>query len=64
MTDYNLTPKEHAVLKELLEGKSNREIMTALDLSLRAVQGRIVKIAIKYGVKKRTEIIAKHSGVN
>ena len=63
MTDYNLTPNQHAVLNELLKGKSNREIMAALDLSLRTVQGRLVEIAIKYGVKRRTEIIAKHFGV-
>jgi len=63
VTDYGLTPFQHKVLKELLKGKSNREIAEALNITIRAVKGRMICIAIKYGVAKRHEIVTKHHGI-
>lgn len=59
---------DYAAIAELTESNvklraENAEIAQALGLSLRAIKGRMIGIAIKYGVTKRTEIITKHLGV-
>ena len=63
MTNPSLTTHQASVRDLLILGLSNKEIANALNISTRAVKGRLVKIAIKYGVKKRAEIIVKHHGV-
>lgn len=53
-----LAPKEMSVLKGLLQGKQNKEIAAALDISLRTVQLRRSRLLRKMGVESIPELFA------
>jgi DNA-binding NarL/FixJ family response regulator len=51
-----VSTKERAVLAQLLEGKSNREISSELGISEKTVKNHLWKIYRKLGVKSRTQL--------
>jgi two-component system response regulator FixJ len=52
-----LTPGERRVLGLIVEGKPNKEIATALDLSVRTIEDRRGKLMKKLGVKSVAELV-------
>jgi len=52
-----LTPREMAALKLMADGKANKEIATALDISERTVKAHLGHLFEKLGVTTRTEAI-------
>ncbi|MDZ8117554.1 response regulator transcription factor [Pontiella agarivorans] len=52
-----LTPRERDVLKQLAEGRSNQEIVDALNISLPTVKMHIVHIREKLGAQDRTQAV-------
>jgi DNA-binding CsgD family transcriptional regulator len=52
----NLTQQEKAVLHEILEGRSNKEIAAALFISLSTVKSHINSIYKKLGVNSRKDL--------
>lgn len=57
VTRVQLTPREMATLRLLADGKSNKEIANALDISERTVKTHLVHLFEKLGVTSRTEAI-------
>ena len=53
-----LTPAEERVAALVAEGKTNREVASALFLSERTVEGHLARVFAKLGIKQRTEIAA------
>ena len=52
-----LTPREMATLTLLADGKANKEIASALDISERTVKTHLGHLFEKLGVTSRTEAI-------
>lgn len=52
-----LTPGEHEVLRQLIEGKSNKKIATELGLSVRTIEVRRAKIMRKMKAQSLAELI-------
>ena len=61
-----LTPREREVLVLVAEGRSNREIATALTISERTVQTHIRSILAKLGLRSRTQaaLVAVREGLS
>src|SRR5213075_2991676 len=57
VTRVQLTPREMAALKLMADGKANKEIATALDISERTVKTHLGHLFDKLGVTSRTEAI-------
>ena len=57
VTRVQLTPREMAALKLVADGKANKEIATALDISERTVKTHLGHLFDKLGVTSRTEAI-------
>jgi DNA-binding NarL/FixJ family response regulator len=57
VTRVQLTPREMATLRLLADGKANKEIATALDISERTVKSHLAHLFEKLGVTSRTEAI-------
>jgi two-component system NarL family response regulator len=57
VTRVQLTPRELATLRLLADGKANKEIATALDISERTVKTHLAHLFEKLGVTSRTEAI-------
>src|SRR4029079_8635835 len=57
VTRVQLTPREMAALKLLADGKANKEIATALDISERTVKTHLGHLSEKLGVTSRTEAV-------
>jgi two-component system NarL family response regulator len=57
VTRVQLTPREMAALKLMADGKANKEIATALDISERTVKTHLGHLFEKLGVTSRTEAI-------
>jgi DNA-binding NarL/FixJ family response regulator len=57
VTRVQLTPREMATLRLLADGKSNKEIANALNISERTVKTHLVHLFEKLGVTSRTEAI-------
>ena len=57
VTRVQLTPREMATLRLLADGKSNKEIANALDISDRTVKTHLAHLFEKLGVTSRTEAI-------
>ena len=57
VTRVQLTPREMATLKLLADGKANKEIATALDISERTVKTHLAHLFEKLGVTSRTEAV-------
>jgi len=55
MGSEDLTPREFDVLKEIVDGKSNKEIATALNVSEATVKTHINSLLGKLGVTDRTQ---------
>lgn len=57
VTRVQLTPRETATLRLLADGKANKEIANALDISERTVKTHLAHLFEKLGVTSRTEAI-------
>jgi DNA-binding NarL/FixJ family response regulator len=57
VTRVRLTPREMATLKLLADGKANKEIASALDISERTVKTHLGHLFEKLGVTSRTEAV-------
>jgi two-component system NarL family response regulator len=57
VTRVQLTPREMATLRLMADGKANKEIATALDISERTVKTHLGHLFEKLGVTSRTEAI-------
>jgi DNA-binding NarL/FixJ family response regulator len=57
VTRVQLTPREMASLRLLADGKANKEIAAALDISERTVKTHLAHLFEKLGVTSRTEAI-------
>lgn len=55
--DDTLSPREHAVLRQLCGGLSNKEIARALSVSENTVKTHLANIYAKLGVGRRTEAL-------
>lgn len=60
----SLTPRELAVLQQMAQGKTNKEIASALQISSQTVKNHISHILVKLGVSDRTAavLMALHRG--
>jgi ligand-binding sensor domain-containing protein/DNA-binding CsgD family transcriptional regulator len=54
---YNISPREHEILRLIMKGKSNKEIEDALFISMPTVKTHISNIYKKFAVKNRLELI-------
>lgn len=52
-----LTPREMAALKLVADGKANKEIAAALDISERTVKTHLAHLFEKLGATSRTEAV-------
>jgi DNA-binding NarL/FixJ family response regulator len=59
-----LTPREVEVVRELIEGNSNREIAVNLCLSPNTVRSHLQTISAKLGVKSRARLAARARMLN
>jgi DNA-binding CsgD family transcriptional regulator len=50
------TPREHEITRLLSRGLSNKEIATALSLSVRTVEGHVYQASTKVGISSRDEL--------
>ena len=57
VTRVRLTPREMSALQLMADGKANKEIATALDISERTVKTHLAHLFEKLGVTTRTEAI-------
>jgi two-component system NarL family response regulator len=57
VTRVQLTPREMATLKLLADGKANKEIASALDISERTVKTHLAHLFEKLGATSRTEAV-------
>jgi len=57
VTHLQLTPREMATLKLLADGKANKEIASALDISERTVKTHLAHLFEKLGATSRTEAV-------
>jgi two-component system NarL family response regulator len=57
VTRVQLTPREMAALKLMADGKANKEIANALDISERTVKTHLGHLFEKLGVTSRTEAV-------
>ena len=57
VSEHELTPREHEVMRELSAGKSNKEIGAALDISEATVKVHVTHILEKLKVTGHTEAI-------
>ena len=57
VTRVRLTPREMSTLKLLADGKANKEIATALDISERTVKTHLGHLFEKLGATSRTEAV-------
>ena len=57
VTRVRLTPREMATLKLLADGKANKEIASALDISERTVKTHLGHLFEKLGATSRTEAV-------
>jgi DNA-binding CsgD family transcriptional regulator len=56
---FELTPTEERVAALVMEGQTNREVATALSLSVNTIEWNLSRIYRKVGVRSRTELAAK-----
>lgn len=57
LSEYNISKREEEVIRQLCEGKANREISQALFISLQTVKDHIYRIYQKTDVKNRVQLI-------
>jgi DNA-binding CsgD family transcriptional regulator len=54
-----MTPRELGVLKELAEGRSNKEIARRLGISPETVKTHLARLYERLGARRRTEAVLK-----
>jgi DNA-binding CsgD family transcriptional regulator len=54
----NLSPAEHAVVRLVLDGRSNREIADARGVSVKTVANQLRAVYEKLGINSRFELAA------
>lgn len=59
---HDLTPAERRVAELVAEGRTNREVATALFLSPRTVASHLTRVYAKLGVRSRTELARRLIG--
>jgi len=57
LTEYHISKREEEVIRELCEGKTNKEISDALFISLQTVKDHVYRIYQKTDVKNRVQLI-------
>jgi len=57
LKEYGITKREEEVIREICEGKTNREISESLFISLQTVKDHIYRIFQKTNVKNRVQLI-------
>jgi pimeloyl-ACP methyl ester carboxylesterase len=62
LADFDLTPRERAILDEICAAKSNKEIARELDVSEKTIRNHATNIFAKIGVSSRQEAIVKVRG--
>lgn len=55
---WQLTPRQAQVLKEILEGRANKEIAAALGIREKTVELHVTALLRKVGVESRSELLA------
>ena len=55
---FDLTPREEETLKQMIEGKSNRQIALELAIATATVKCHVSNILSKMGAESRTEAVA------
>jgi DNA-binding CsgD family transcriptional regulator len=53
----SLTPREQAILDELIQGKTNQEISDTLGITLRTVEEHMRRIFLKTGARSRLSLV-------
>ncbi|MFZ9752799.1 MAG: response regulator transcription factor [Cyanobium sp.] len=56
-SDAIVSPAERRVLQALVSGSSNREVASALYLSVRTVESHISSLLAKTGCRSRTQLV-------
>jgi len=56
---WNLTPREEQILASVFEGKSYREISSALGIGEATVHTHLTRLFEKFGVHSKEQLIAK-----
>jgi DNA-binding NarL/FixJ family response regulator len=56
--DDELTPRERDVLREIVRGRSNRDIALALDIGEETVKSHVTHVLAKLGVENRAQAVA------
>jgi len=59
-----LTPKQRAVLDELVAGRSNKEIAARMNISDKTVNSHMKEILGRLGVRNRTEAVVRYLGMS
>lgn len=57
LTEYNISKREEEVVREICEGKTNKEISDSLFISLQTVKDHVYRIYQKTDVKNRVQLI-------
>ncbi len=57
LEEYNISKREEEVIRELCEGKTNKEISDALFISLQTVKDHVYRIYQKTDIKNRVQLI-------
>ena len=58
VSPVKLTPRERDLVRELLEGRSNKEISERLGISVQTVKNTLPRLYRKCGVSTRLELAA------
>jgi two-component system, NarL family, response regulator DevR len=56
-----LTPQEHRIVALVADGKTNKEIAVALDLSPKTIKNYLHKVFDKLGIQRRSQAAAMHA---
>ena len=62
LEEHGITSREHQMIRQLVQGKSNRQIADSSFISLRTVETHLYNIYRKCGVENRVELIRKIQG--
>lgn len=57
--DFNITPREQEIIKELLNGKSNKELAETFFVTEKTIEAHLGNIYRKVGIKNRFELFSR-----
>jgi DNA-binding NarL/FixJ family response regulator len=57
--EVNLTPRERSVVTQLLDGRTNDEIASALGITTRTVEAHLARLFERLGISSRTELATR-----